>query len=95
MAARETRHWNYPEVDAAVICLWPLVKRYHWTYRDLLNVMLEGDPQLRRYPCQRVEDLATYCANVLGLRKTAQGKTSKKGRPQGCEVARRLFPRRG
>jgi hypothetical protein len=93
MAAQETRHWNYPEVDAAVIALWPLVKRHRWTYRDLLNVVCEVAPQLRRYPCEREADLATYCNNVLGLRKSAKGKTARNGRPKGHEVAVRLCQR--
>lgn len=93
MAAEATRHWNYPEVDVAIISLWPLVKRHHWTYRDLLNVMEDALPNHRRYPCEREQDLAAYCANVLGLHKSAKGKTDKHGRPKGYEVAMRLFPR--
>jgi hypothetical protein len=93
MASEATRHWNYPEVDAAVISLWPLVKRHRWTYRDLLNVMRAVIPKHQRYPCEREQDLATYCTNVLGLRKRATGKTSKPGRPKGYDVALRLFQR--
>lgn len=93
MASQATRHWNYPEMDAVVISLWPLVIKHRWTYRDLLNVLREVLPQHRRYPCEREQDLATYCLNVLGLRKRAQGKTSKHGRPQGYAVALRLVGR--
>lgn len=93
MAAQETRHWNYPQLDATLISLWPLVKRHLWTYGDLLNVVVEVAPDLRRYPCEREADLATYCNNVLGLRKSARGKTAKNGRPKGHEVALRLCQR--
>lgn len=90
MSSEATRHWNYPDVDAAIISLWPLVKRHHWTYRDLRNVLKDILPNHRRYPCEREQDLATYCANVLGLLKSAKGKTEKHGRPQGYDVALRL-----
>lgn len=95
MAAQETRHWNNPQADAAVISLWPLVKGHHWTYRDLRNVVLEVDARLHRYPFGRDEDLAAYCNNVLGLRKNSKGKTAKSGRPKGHDVALRLFQGEG
>src|SRR5262249_52855555 len=73
--------WIYEQLDTLVISLWPLVKKYNWTYRDLLNVIR---PVLRRpkaYPCEREQDFATYCVNVLGLRKTGRGVTTTNGQP--------------
>lgn len=39
MAADPAGTWLHPHVDSAVIALWPLVTKYNWTYRDLLNVL--------------------------------------------------------
>ena len=39
MANDSDPQWQYPDVDTLVIALWPLVKAYNWTYRDLLNVI--------------------------------------------------------
>jgi hypothetical protein len=101
------RLWTYADVDTLIIALWPLVQRYNWTYRDLLNSIR---PALRRqpsapsgsekshselkwsYPCEREHDLATYCRNVLGLRKSGKGVTAGDGRPTGYEVARVICP---
>jgi len=90
--------WPYPDVDTAVISLWPLVTRYNWTYRDLLNVLrsLNSQPPatnpFHRYPCDREQDLAAYCITALGLRKTGKGQSAKTGRPAGYDVAQKLFP---
>lgn len=92
MADSSDRVWLYPEVDTLVIGLWPLVKAYNWTYRDLLNVIR---PMLKRpgeYPCSGEHEFAPYCLNVLGLRKACKGRSAKDGRPKGCEVVRELCP---
>lgn len=108
MASETDRAWTYADVDMLVIALWPMVKRYNWTYRDLLNVIRPG---LKRqpssaapstpaanlasdyaYPCAREQDFSTYCANVLGLRKTGKGVTAKNGRPKGYDIAIQLCP---
>jgi len=36
--------------------------------------------------------LYTYCANVLGLRKSGKGRTAKNGQPTGYEIAKQLCP---
>jgi hypothetical protein len=101
MAAESDRLWQYPEVDTFAIAMWPLVKAYNWTYRDLLNVLRslsQNSPlctfnsALNRYPCDSEQDFAAYCANVLGLRKTTKGATAANGRPVGYELAKQLFP---
>ena len=46
----------------------------------------------RTYPCQREQDLAIYCANVLGLRKNGKGVNSKNGHPAGYDIALRYCP---
>ncbi len=93
MVSEQTRHQSYPGLDELVIWLWPLVRRHRWTYRDLMNVIQAVAPVPVAYPCEREQDLAAYCANVLGLRKGWKGKTSR-GLPPGFEVARALSPAR-
>jgi hypothetical protein len=92
MADDSDRQWQYPDVDTLAIALWPLVKAYNWTYRDLLTVIR---PALKRgdaYPCGGEQEFAPYCANVLGLRKKAKGVSAKNGRPKGSEIAREWCP---
>lgn len=93
MASDETKLWNNPEVDTVVISLWPLVKRHNWTYRDLAAVGRRVLTPPHRYPLEREQDLAAYCANVLGLRKAAgtPGKSSPDGKPKAYEVALQLL----
>jgi len=86
------RTWPFQEVDEVVICLWPLVRRHHWSYADLRNVL--GDV-LRRpevHPCRNEQALANYCIHTLGLRKTSRGQTAVDSRPAGYELALRLCP---
>jgi len=86
------RPWPHPELDEAIISLWPLVKRHHWTFADLLTVLhdLRDDPDA--YPCQSERNLAMYCLHTLRLRKTVAGRTAKRDRPNGYHVAVQLFP---
>jgi hypothetical protein len=94
MSSDATRYHMYLPLDHLVIWLWPLVKKHGWTYRDLLNVIRAITKHDRRYPCRREQELATYCNNVLGLRKGGTGKTSRDGKPEGWKVAIRLCARR-
>jgi hypothetical protein len=95
MSSQSDMPWTYRQLDTFIISLWPLLKRHNWTYRDLLNVTrdLDGRQRPASYPCDREQDFATYCANVLGLRKTkaTKGRTTKNGRPPGYDVATRLM----
>lgn len=46
-----------------------------------------------RYPLAGERELAAYCPNVLGLRKSGpKGRSSPDGKPQGWEVALQLCP---
>ena len=72
--------------------LWPLVRRHHWTFSDLLTVLKDLLPDAEAYPSQDERNLATYCLHSLRLRKTVNGKTSKQERPNGYVVALRLVP---
>jgi hypothetical protein len=94
MLDQTSTHQNYPALDDCIIRLWPLVRRHQWTYRDLINVLRSVAPVPLRYPCEREQDLATYCNNVLGLRKSSkQGRSDPNGTPPGYEVARAMCDR--
>jgi hypothetical protein len=90
-----TRSWIYPELDALVIALWPLVSAHNWTYRDLLNVIRPALERPTAYPCDTEQNFATHCRYVLGLQKVGRGKTARDGRPAGYDVARKLCPALG
>jgi hypothetical protein len=82
----KTRYQPYPQLDELLIWLWPMVKKHDWTYRDLLNVV-RAITSRAAYQCNTERKLATYCINVLGLRKRRAGKTSRNGKPNGFEAA--------
>jgi hypothetical protein len=90
MSSGATRYHTYLPLDHLVIWLWPLVKKHEWTYRDLLNVVVAITSKGKDYPCRTEQGLATYCNNVLGLRKESTGKSSPDGQPVGWQVAMRL-----
>jgi hypothetical protein len=92
MASEDTKEPHHPDVDRAIILLWPLMKQHNWTYRDLITVLADVLPKYRGYPCEREQDLAAYCPNVLGLRKTGRAGRSKSANElQGLAVARAIF----
>lgn len=93
MVDDQTRHQSYPALDDAIIMFWPLVVRFNWTFRDLMVVLRSVERPWRTYPCEREQDLATYCTNVLGLRKGKKGRSARNGLPEGIEIARALCRR--
>jgi len=86
------RPWPHPELDEAIITLWPLVKRHNWSYTDLLSVLRDLIDPGDAYPAQSESNLATYCTRALHLRKAWLGKTSKTDRPNGYVIALRICP---
>jgi len=86
------RPWPHPELDEAIIALWPLVKRHHWSYGDLLRVLGDLVDCSDDCICQSERNLGIYCFNTLRLRKPGQGRTARHERPAGYVVALRLFP---
>src|SRR6266496_3780212 len=50
-ACQPKRTWPHPELDEAVISLWPLLQRHNWTFADLLNVLRDVLPRPEIYPC--------------------------------------------
>ena len=51
MSEGSDRLGQYADVDTLAISLWPLVKAYTWTYRDLLNVIRRGLKRAIAYAC--------------------------------------------
>ncbi|MGP8201655.1 MAG: hypothetical protein ACLQU4_19365 [Limisphaerales bacterium] len=95
MASDRERIWSQPDLDISIISIWPLLKLQNWTYRDLMAVARMILPAPHRYPLEGEQELATYCQNVLGLRKSgATGRSSPDGKPRGWEVALKLCPKR-
>jgi hypothetical protein len=86
------RPWPHPELDEAIIILWPLVKRHHWSYGDLLNVLGDLLDCTNNYVCEAERNLGIYCHNHLHLRKSGQGRSARTERPEGYVVAVRLVP---
>ena len=79
--------WKYPDWEVCIISIWPLVKKYNWTYRDLLTILRRMLPS-SRLALETEQDLAAYCPNVLGLNKSgATGRSAKNGKPTGWEIA--------
>lgn len=95
MVSEKTRVMKYPELDMFIISSWPLVKKHDWTYRDLSKFATTVLQKNAALPVQREQDLATYCNNVLGLRKESRnGVSAKDGQPPGFDIALRIFNRR-
>jgi hypothetical protein len=90
--SRPQRPWPHPELDEAILSIWPLVKRHNWTFADIINVLSDVLTAHDAYPMVSERNLAMYCMNVLRLRKTTQGKTAKEERPVGYELAIRIYP---
>jgi hypothetical protein len=86
------RPWPHPELDEAIILFWPLVKRHHWAYSDLINVLGDVLDCADNYICASERNLAIYSHNTLRLRKIGQGTPAKEGRPEGYVVAVKLVP---
>ena len=94
-ATSKARHLKHPELDQAIIILWPLMKQHNWTYRDLGFVLAEVMPNHRGYPCDREQALSTYCQNVLGLQKSGKTGRSASANPlPGLATAKLIFSHR-
>lgn len=78
----DKRHHTHPEVDDCVIGCWPLVKRFQWSYNELLAVLDHALPQYQgRYPCDSYVSLQKHCIQTLGLKKGTGGKRATAGKP--------------
>lgn len=73
----EQRIQTHPKIDEAVIAFWPLVRRYNWSYGELLNVLEAIIPEYRgRYPCDSYQSIQKHCSLTIGLKK---GKNDRRG----------------
>lgn len=77
--------------DKTIIFLWPLLKRYNWSYRELLTLVRSLLDCADTYPCQSDHQLAAYCSTVLGLRQAGLTTAPKDRALPGQAVAERLF----
>ncbi len=78
---------QYPALDDCVIRLWPLMMHHNWTFHDLMRVIHHVAPGKMGYPCREAKELATYCRNILGLKKGGRGKSTIGRWPPGAQVA--------
>lgn len=75
------RHQTHPDVDDCVIGLWPLVKRFNWSYNELIAVLERALPEAAdRYPCDTYANLRKHCSQCLGLRKGTGGQRGPAGK---------------
>ena len=79
-------------LDKTIIFLWPLHKRYDWTYEELLRLLRDFLDCGSAYPCGSETQLVSYCRGVLGLWKVkAPFVGSSRTVLPGHEVAGRLL----
>jgi hypothetical protein len=78
-----------PELDKAVILLWPLLKQHHWSYADLL-ALLRSWPQTP-VPFAGDEEFGGYSRHVLGLYCQRLRTMRPHGKLYGQAVAERLL----
>lgn len=78
-----------PELDKAVILLWPLLKQHHWSYAELLG-LLRSWPQTP-VPFAGDEEFGGYSRNVLGLYCQRLRTLRPHGKLYGQAVAERLL----
>ena len=78
-----------PMVDQLTIHWWPLLKRYHWTDRDMRLLVRQVVDEPDSYPLKEDKEFADYRQKVLGLKKEKArlDKSSPDGCPIGCKVA--------
>jgi hypothetical protein len=78
-----------PQVDQLTIHWWPLLKRYHWTDRDMRLLIRQVVDRPDEYPLNEDKDFADYRQKALGLKKTKsrQDRSSPEGHPRGWKVA--------
>lgn len=78
-----------PQVDELTIHWWPLLKRHHWTDRDMRLLIRQVVNAPEQYPLTEDREFADYRHKILGLKKE-RGKhdqSSANGQPTGWKVA--------
>jgi hypothetical protein len=69
--------WQHPELDTFLILMWPIVERFKWTYRDVLDAVQKKFPGRRGYPYDSTGNLNTHCSKVLGLHTANKPRTAR------------------
>ena len=67
--------WNNPQLDMWLICIWPLVTAYNWTYRDVWMIAARH-PQLEEL--LRLETVGSFAAHCKFLELRLNQKGSQK-----------------
>jgi hypothetical protein len=69
--------WEHDRLDKWLFQIWPLVKHYDWTMKEISAVIQEkSEKKIRtnlevdfeKYPCKSPDTLGQHCRLVLGLR---------------------------
>lgn len=81
--------WDYPDIDLWLIEIWPLVKQYDWTYKDVCDLAFKkfgGDEMVNASVLNDSKALKDRCQKELGLRLSLLAQ-QRKGRPKNCADA--------
>jgi hypothetical protein len=70
--------WRHPELDTWLMLIWPIVERFKWTYRDVLEAAQKKFPGHRGYPLGMLDkdhpEIGQHCRDVLGLRTVGKAR---------------------
>lgn len=82
--------WNYPDIDLWLIEIWPLVKQYGWTYKEVCDLAFNkfggDDTMVHVSVVNDSKALKERCQKELGLRLSPLAQ-QRKGRPKKCDDA--------
>lgn len=85
--------WDYPDIDLWLIEIWPLVKQYGWTYKDVCDLAFNkfggDDKMLNASVLNDSKALKERCLKELGLRLSLFAQ-QRKGRPKKCDDTMRI-----
>jgi len=69
--------WVHPELDTWLMLMWPIVERFKWTYREVLDAARKKFPGRRGYPFDALDEnhpeIAKQCRG-LGLRTASRAR---------------------
>jgi hypothetical protein len=70
--------WRHPELDTFLTLMWPIVERFKWTYRDVLDAVRKKFPGEQDYPFNDLDEnhpdnIKKHC-HGLGLRTVSKAR---------------------
>jgi hypothetical protein len=68
--------WRHPELDTFLMLMWPIVSRFNWTYRDVLEAVQRKFRGQHGYPFDSTTQLIKQCRG-LGLRTGNKPRTAR------------------